>query len=438
MLTKKNFLYPLFGFLLGLVVTPNAPAQQLTCTPYHANGIYELNEKVGWKVTLPKDAASPSAPLSYTIKKNNFGEPIKTGSLDLTSGSATIDVTVDDPAMLYVQISPPNSTNRRGGMALGAAVAPTKLQPSTPRPADFDQFWDAKLSELAKVPVNAVLTPGDSGRPGVELSTFKLDSLGSTAQGYFAKPAKEGKFPAIVILQWAGVYALQKYAAVDQARQGWLAINVDAHDKAPSDPKGPPNNYGSIGTSDREKSYFLKMYLRDCRAIDYITSRPEWDGKTLVLLGTSMGGQQSLCVAGLQPRVTHVIVNEPSGCDFGGPLHGRASGYPNWPVNNPASQKTGAYFDAVNFAPRIKATALVSMGFIDLAAPPVGIWTAFNLIKGPKEAAPMFDSPHNNSATAKQQLPFTRRSGEWLKNLVKGEAVVPDESMARPQGPAKP
>jgi cephalosporin-C deacetylase-like acetyl esterase len=32
------------------------------------------------------------------------------------------------------------------------------------------------------------------------------------------------------------------------------------------------------------------------------------------------------------------------------------------------------YFDTVNFAPRIKAPALVAMGFIDTTAPPVGIW----------------------------------------------------------------
>ena len=438
MLTRNNLFFAFCLFPLGLIATPNARAQQLTCTPYHANGIYEPKETVGWKVTLPKDATPPSAPYSYTIKKNNFGDPIKTGSLDMSKGSATIEVAVDEPAMLFVQIGSPNSGNRRGGTALGAAVAPIKLQPSTPRPLDFDAFWDAKLSELAKVPMNVVLTPGDSGRAGVELSTFKMDSVGSTAQGYFAKPTKEGKFPAIVILQWAGVYALQKYAAVDQARQGWLAVNVDAHDKLPSAPNGPPNNYGSIGTSDREKSYFLKMYLRDCRAIDYITSRPEWDGKTLVLLGTSMGGQQSLCVAGLQPKVTHVIVNEPAGCDLSGPLHGRASGYPSWPVNSPASQEAAGYFDAVNFSSRSKATSLVAMGFVDTVAPPVGIWTAFNQIKGPKEAAPMFDSPHNNFATPPQQLPFTRRSGEWLKKLVKGEAISPDESMARPKEPAKP
>ena len=68
---------------------------------------------------------------------------------------------------------------------------------------------------------------------------------------------------------------------------------------------------------------------------DYLARRPDWDGKTLVLMGTSMGGQQSLCVAGLHPQVTHVIVHVPAGCDTNGSLHGRAAGYPNWDASNP-------------------------------------------------------------------------------------------------------
>jgi cephalosporin-C deacetylase-like acetyl esterase/lysophospholipase L1-like esterase len=416
------------------LAAPRAVAQQpLTFTPYHANGIYDVNQKVGWTTMLPKDTPAPSGVYTYAVRKNNFGDPIKTGTLDLAGGSATIEVTPDEPGMLFVQLTPPAGSGRGRGMTLGAAVAPTKLQPSDPRPSDFDDFWDAKLRELAKVPVNAVLTPGESGKAGVEFATFKLDSLGSNVQGYFAKPARDGKFPAIVLFQWAGVYALPKNAAVDRAAQGWLTLNVDAHDKPPAAATGPPQNYQSVGNTDREKAYFLQMYLRDCRAIDYLAGRPEWDGKTLVIMGTSMGGQQSLCAAGLHPKVTHVLVNEPSGCDMTGPLHGRASGYPNWPSGNRAVMQTAPYFDAVHFAPRIKATSLVGVGFVDTTAPPVGIWTAFNQIKGPKEAAPMFDSPHNNLATPEQQRPFTRRSEEWLSALVKGEAVKPDEDAARPR-----
>ena len=82
------------------------------------------------------------------------------------------------------------------------------------------------------------------------------------------------------------------------------------------------------------------MYLRDSRAIDYIASRPDWDGKTIVVIGTSMGGQQSLVTAGLNPKITAVIVNEPAGADSNGDLHGRKAGYPNWSSDDPAVMQT--------------------------------------------------------------------------------------------------
>ncbi len=121
--------------------------------------------------------------------------------------------------------------------------------------------------------------------------------------GYVAKPAKEGKFPAVIQLQYAGVYALNARGDAQRAAEGWLMINVDSHDKLPSDPAGNiPRNYATAGNTDREKSYFLNMYLRDTRALDYLLTRPDWDGKTLVLTGGSMGGQQSLVLAGLRPE----------------------------------------------------------------------------------------------------------------------------------------
>ncbi|HEY2787518.1 MAG TPA: acetylxylan esterase [Fimbriiglobus sp.] len=433
-----------FATWLLLLVPTSTIAQAppaLKATPYHTNGIYDLKETVGWTVSLPAGATA-AAPIAYTVKKNNFGAPIKTGALDLTNGPAKIEVSLDEPGMLYVQVGTPGrGWGRAGrGLALGAAVAPTKIPPASPKPDDFDTFWNDKLKELAKIPANAELTPVPGGRPGVELATFKLDSVGGKAQGFFAKPKKEGKFPALVILQWAGVYPLQKNWAADRANQGWLTIDVDAHDKTPTAPSAPgaPNNYNGVGMTDRNKAYFLNMYLRDYRAIDYITSRPEWDGKTLVLMGTSMGGQQSLCLAGLHPKVTHVIVDVPAGCEFSGPPKGRTPGYPNYPVNNNAAMETGRYFDAVNFAPHVKATTLVGMGFIDTTSPPVGVWATFNEIPGPKEAAPMPESPHNNLATQQQQLPFNRRSQQWLKALVKGEAVTVDEDMAKPKKASAP
>ena len=137
------------------------------------------------------------------------------------------------------------------------------------------------------------------------------------------------------------------------------------------------------------------MYLRDSRVLDYLLTRPDWDGKTIVLMGGSMGGQQSLALAGLRPdKISAVLVCVPAGADSNGDLHGRAAGYPNWPSDKPDVMKTALYFDTVNFAPRIKAPVMAAMGFIDTISPPAGVWTMLNEVAGPVEALPLVEAEH--------------------------------------------
>ena len=101
----------------------------------------------------------------------------------------------------------------------------------------------------------------------------------------------------------------------DRAAEGWLAFNVDSHDMPPTEATAP-RNYASLGNNDRDSSYFLNMYLRDVRAIDFIRSNPHWDGKTIVIMGTSTGGQQSYAVAVLVPGITAMLVNVPAGANI--------------------------------------------------------------------------------------------------------------------------
>ena len=434
--------------------------QQLTFTPYHASGIYGLGETVGWTVT--PDPVAPTYAYKWTIRRNN-AVVVKEGKLDLSTGKDKIEIVGDQPEMIYVAIeayanlaptapatdsgtspSDPASsaatgpaawtpgfaggnTGRDSGLyADGAAVAPTKLGLSTPRPEDFDAFWDMKLAAQAKVPINPILTPVQTDVPGVEMSIFSLDALGSKAHGYLAKPDVNGRFPAVIQLQYAGVYALNAHADAERAAEGWLVLNVDSHDKLPSDPSGNiPQAYQAVGNTDPEKSYFLDMYLRDSRVLDYLLTRPDWDGKTIVLTGGSMGGQQSLALAGLRPdRITAALICVPAGADTNGDLHGRKAGYPNWPSDNPDAMRTALYFDTVNFAPRIKAPVLAGMGFIDTVSPPAGVWTMLNQISGPTEPLPMIDSEHDNFTPLKAH-PCSVRAKEILDVLVKGGEYQP-------------
>ncbi len=211
-----------------------------------------------------------------------------------------------------------------------------------------------------------------------------------------------------------------------RASEGWLILNVDSHDKLPSDPSGTvPRGYQSVGNTSRETSYFLNMYLRDSRVLDYLLTRPDWDGKTIVLMGGSMGGQQSLALAGLRPeKISAVLVCVPAGADSNGDLHGRKAGYPNWPSANPDVMTTALYFDTVNFTPRIKAPVMAGIGFIDTISPPAGIWTALNQIAGPVEALRMIDSEHDN-LTPDKSRPCTTRTTEILDVLVHGGTFTP-------------
>jgi dienelactone hydrolase len=376
-------------FACPLAIAQRTPIpQQLAFTPYHANGIYKIGETVGW--TVMPGPESPTYTYKWTIRRNN-AVVLKEGKLDLSSGKDKIEIVGDQPEMIYVAIEPyaalaiaPNApsasatgagqsgsatpsqntpapdaastlaaqsgsasansgaspqpphwiggnTGRNNGLyAVGAAVAPTEIPLSTPRPVDFDSFWDGKLALQAKVPIDAVLTPVQTDVPGVEMNMFTLDALGSKAHGYVARPAADGKYPALILLQYAGVYALNAHADAERAAEGWLVLNVDSHDKLPSDPSGNvPVNYNAIGNTDREKSYFLDMYLRDSRVLDYLATRPDWNGKTTVLTGGSMGGQQSIALAGLRPdKVTAVLVCVPAGADTNGDLHGRKAAIP--------------------------------------------------------------------------------------------------------------
>ena len=464
---------------LFLGATSFAQAQQPTFTPFHSNGIYSPGEKVGWTISLPAGAVAPAARYTYTIKTNDM-DVIGTGSFDLSTGRATIETTVDVPAMLHVTVdnatpppsrlsvaeisqidnglkallvkndpalrpifaehpdvglvaAPPIAEAAPAHVAtLGAAVAPTKLQPSAARPADFDTFWAAKLAALKKVPIRPVIASTPTTQPGVKLYTVTLDSLGSHVHGYLAKPDRKGTFPVLVIYQWAGVYPLQSSWAANRAAEGWLVFDVDSHDMAP-DQATAPLDYNTIGNNDREKCYFLDMYLRDTRALDFVSSLPSWDRKTIVVTGTSMGGQQSLVTAGLNPgRISAVVVNEPSGADSNGELHGRKIGYPFWPASNPDVANTALYFDTVNFASRIKAPTLLAVGFIDSVVLPAGLWTAFNQIPGPKEVVPLVESDHNNLTPDKQGA-YLQRSEEVLATILHGGQFIPNEELSRPK-----
>ncbi len=153
---------------------------------------------------------------------------------------------------------------------------------------------------------------------------------------------------------------------------------------------GELKGYRTDGRESRDTYYFLGMYLRVKRALDFLMAQPEWDGKVLIINGGSQGGAQALAGAGLEPRVSGLVVMIPGLCDLTGMAAGRIGGWPK-PIPNTADGKPDPvilnnmrYFDCVNFAPRIKAETKFWLGFNDTITPPTGQFAAYNAITAPK------------------------------------------------------
>jgi cephalosporin-C deacetylase-like acetyl esterase len=176
------------------------------------------------------------------------------------------------------------------------------------------------------------------------------------------------------------------------------------------------------------------MFLGDIQAAWYLVKRPDWDGKTFVVTGGSQGGMQSYVVAGLDPQVTAMLAMVPAGCDDSGALVGRRVAWPFY-MNNPQDPnqaqviKTSAYFDPMNFAPKIKCPVLVGLGLIDQTATPSGTLAAFNQIPGAnKEVVILPKSDH--MGTNHSQAPYYARFGEWAKALKSGNPAPVQPTVA--------
>lgn len=318
----------------------------------------------------------------------------------------------------------------------------TEARPAAERPADFDAFWDGKVAAMTKIPLAAqVETPDPQPVAGVRYAQFSL-AMNDTqrVRGQMARPDKNGKYPALVIFQWAGVYPLQPGTVTGNAQKGWLAVNVMPHDLPIGEPEafyeelknGALKEYGLIGRDNRETSYFLRMFLGARRVLDFVKTLPEWDGKTLVVHGTSKGGAQAIVAAALGEGVTAVVINVPAMCDQNAPSAGRGAPFPYWTAKPPGDLDTAKiseaadYYDVVHFAPRVKAPVLVSAGLRDQSCPPHGIAAMANALGGVKELIFLHGANHKGDGGTHE--PYLKRSKVWLDALREENPVPPPRS----------
>jgi cephalosporin-C deacetylase-like acetyl esterase len=162
--------------------------------------------------------------------------------------------------------------------------------------------------------------------------------------------------------------------------------------------------------SDAETAFFNGMAVRVMRALDFLKSLPQWNGKDLTAVGGSQGGLQVMWAAALDPDVSEAYPGITWCCDLAGQSKkGRAHG--PWRIKyTPALD----YYDPVFMAKRIKKAKVVitRAGLGDYTCPPSGLAVCYKNRATPDKTICWYQGSHHNFIPADSVITTWSTSAE--------------------------
>lgn len=427
-----SFMFVLIAFLSAQAENYPYRSDILWVTvPDHADWLYRTGEQAKIEIQLyrygiPQDGVEVSYALGQELLPSE-----RQGSVKLKNGRAVISVgTMRNPGfldcVLKADIAGKSCTHH-----VKIGFSPEKLRPYTQQPADFVEFWNKAKNEAQQCPMTFTTkyVPEYSNEK-VDCYLVKLQCYkkGQHVYGYLTRPKAKGKYPVVLCPPGAGVKTLKEPMRHRfYAEQGFIRLEMEIHglnpELSPETFKDLSASFGDYllkGLDDRDNYYMKKVYLACVRAIDYLTSLDEWDGKNVIVQGGSQGGALALITAGLDSRVTLCVANHPALSDMAGYKAGRADGYPHfftklneYHTDTPEKLQTMAYYDVVNFARQINIPVYLTWGYNDNTCPPTTSYIVYNTLTCPKEALITPINEHWVSETTEHtQL-------DWIKSKLK-------------------
>lgn len=388
----------LLAVLFVAVAVMNASAQ-FRLSINNETGIFEKGENA--VITLTPDSGLVDT-LQIRIYRNN--QVVERHKLLPDAPVNIVNGRFRETCAIFVEVQQGRDTQ-----GIGFVVAPGGFEPGYEEPDDLMEYWYEQKREQSALPMNAKLVPlqvpaQDRGK--YVCYDLELSAMGPRpARGYFAKPvgAKKGSLPIVILCRAAGVAGdwcrCQVGECVGNAKKGTkgaLSLDLNAHGMLNGQPdeyytdleNGLLKDYSNQGVQSRESYYFYGMYMRLLRAIEFMTQQPEWDGKRILVIGESQGGGQAAVAAGLDSRVSAVVLNVPAMFDFGAPKDGRRAGWPQ-PYENNRNMGTRLdsvlpYFDASLLIRHSKADVICEIGLIDMTCPASAIFAGLNGMDGEK------------------------------------------------------
>ena len=436
LLSVITFALSVISFVAGAENYPYRTDALWIAQPDHADWLYKTGEAPEIDIRLYRRRIPQYGVEVVAEAADDLMAADEKGTRALTDGQAKLRLRpVKKPGFrdLRLTVKIDGATYRHH---VKVGFSPEKIEPYTRMPSDFDEFWRKNLDELAKTPLKYTITPAP------RYSTDKIDAFlvkltvnrqGQAVYGYLTMPkdAKPGSCPIVMCPPGAGIKTiknpmLHKY----YAENGCIRFEMEIHGLNPEMTEeqfleiakafsGKENGYLCNGLDNRDNYYMRRVYLACVRAIDFLTTLPQWNGRDIGVQGGSQGGALAIVTAALDPRVTAVAAFHPALSDMAAFKAGRADGYPHFSripgSDTPEKLSTMAYYDVVNFARRLKCPVFMTWGYNDNTCAPTTSYAVYNVITAPKEALLTPVNEHWTSDTTE------RAAHDWLKARFAGK-----------------
>lgn len=285
----------------------------------------------------------------------------------------------------------------------------------SPRPPDFDDYWERALNEMKSVDPQLELIPAQFQVPIADCFELYFTGVrGARIHAKYIRP-KGSAAPHPAVIQFHG-YSMNSgdwMEKVAYAALGISFISMDVRGQGGSseDTGGVKGNTlnGHIirGLDDHpDNLLFRQIYLDAAQLAGIVMDLPEVDPSRVAAMGYSQGGGLTLACAALEPRIAKLVPAYPFLSDYKrvwemdlakdaydeirayfrkfDPLHKREA---------EVFEKLG-YIDVQHLAPRIKGEVLMATGLMDTITPPSTQFAAYNKITSQKRVEVYPDYGH--------------------------------------------
>ncbi len=287
----------------------------------------------------------------------------------------------------------------------------------TPRPKDFDTYWDRGLEQIGELDPRVELKPAAFTSPLAECFDLTFSGLdGSRVYAKYLRPRGTGK-PCPVIFFWHGYSGSSGdwFGYLPYAASGFCVCAMDCRGQG-----GKSEELGGVAGNTLsghitrgmdggpENLLYRKIFLDTAQLVNIVSSFGETDETRMGSAGGSQGGALALVAGALSPQINKIYSQFPFLCDYRRvwEMDLAEKAYEDIRVYlrkfDPRHERIDEFFhnlgyiDVHHLARRIKGEVLMVTGLMDDICPPSTQFAAYNGIRAEKRMIIYPDFGHEN------------------------------------------